>query len=191
MLHVLTLALASREASASAAMALCSWCGSFTSLISTRSTLMPQSSVASSRLAWKRQKEEEEHTPVAYNVISSFHRWNSPIKLSIRDEKSRKISQPNVFHNLWTWCRAVLCKPSANTYEQASLLFSTDMISVPACCEQCPRGQTRAQLGSSSPGHFWGWFEPADGWRSQHLPRWPQRQWGHWPGSTPLRPPKL
>uniref|UniRef100_A0A3Q1G0Y1 Uncharacterized protein n=1 Tax=Acanthochromis polyacanthus TaxID=80966 RepID=A0A3Q1G0Y1_9TELE len=47
MLHVLTLALASRAASASAAMALCS-CGSFTSLISTRSTLMPQWSVASS-----------------------------------------------------------------------------------------------------------------------------------------------
>uniref|UniRef100_A0A3B3UGG7 Uncharacterized protein n=2 Tax=Poecilia TaxID=8080 RepID=A0A3B3UGG7_9TELE len=38
---VLTFALASRAASASAAMALCS-CGSFTSLISTRSTLMPQ-----------------------------------------------------------------------------------------------------------------------------------------------------
>lgn len=64
-LYVLTLALASRVASASAAMALCSWCGSFTSLISTRSTLMPQLSVASSRLVWKRQKEEE-FTPVAY-----------------------------------------------------------------------------------------------------------------------------
>uniref|UniRef100_A0A8C5UJK4 Uncharacterized protein n=1 Tax=Malurus cyaneus samueli TaxID=2593467 RepID=A0A8C5UJK4_9PASS len=36
-------------ASASAAMALCSCTGNFTSLISTRSTLMPQSSVASSR----------------------------------------------------------------------------------------------------------------------------------------------
>uniref|UniRef100_A0A8C3H0K4 Uncharacterized protein n=1 Tax=Corvus moneduloides TaxID=1196302 RepID=A0A8C3H0K4_CORMO len=46
---VITLALASRAASASAAMALCSWTGNFTSLISTRSTLMPQSSVASSR----------------------------------------------------------------------------------------------------------------------------------------------
>lgn len=46
----LTLALASRLASASAAMALWSCCGSLTSLISTRSTLMPQSSVASSRL---------------------------------------------------------------------------------------------------------------------------------------------
>lgn len=46
----LTLALASRLASASAAMALWSWVGSLTSLISTRSTLMPQSSVASSRL---------------------------------------------------------------------------------------------------------------------------------------------
>uniref|UniRef100_A0AAQ4S210 Uncharacterized protein n=1 Tax=Gasterosteus aculeatus aculeatus TaxID=481459 RepID=A0AAQ4S210_GASAC len=55
-------------ASASAAMALCNCCGSFTSLISTRSTLMPQ-------------------------------------------------------------------------------------LSVP---------------GSSSPGHFSGWFEPADGWRNRH-----------------------
>uniref|UniRef100_A0A8C2PND7 Uncharacterized protein n=1 Tax=Capra hircus TaxID=9925 RepID=A0A8C2PND7_CAPHI len=42
-----TLARASRDASASAAMALCSCTGSFTSLISTRSTLIPQSSVAS------------------------------------------------------------------------------------------------------------------------------------------------
>uniref|UniRef100_A0A3Q2ZTH9 Uncharacterized protein n=1 Tax=Kryptolebias marmoratus TaxID=37003 RepID=A0A3Q2ZTH9_KRYMA len=39
--RVLTLALASRAASASAAMALCSM-GSLTSFISTRSTLMPQ-----------------------------------------------------------------------------------------------------------------------------------------------------
>uniref|UniRef100_A0A3Q2QQF4 Uncharacterized protein n=1 Tax=Fundulus heteroclitus TaxID=8078 RepID=A0A3Q2QQF4_FUNHE len=45
----LTLARASRVASASAAMALCSCRGSFTSLISTRSTLIPQSSVASKR----------------------------------------------------------------------------------------------------------------------------------------------
>uniref|UniRef100_A0A3Q1HV95 Uncharacterized protein n=1 Tax=Acanthochromis polyacanthus TaxID=80966 RepID=A0A3Q1HV95_9TELE len=43
----LTLALASRLASASAAMARCICCGSFTSLISTRSTLMPHGSVAS------------------------------------------------------------------------------------------------------------------------------------------------
>uniref|UniRef100_A0A8C9Z8A4 Uncharacterized protein n=1 Tax=Sander lucioperca TaxID=283035 RepID=A0A8C9Z8A4_SANLU len=42
--------------------------GCFTSLISTRSTLMPQLSVASSRLDWKRQ-EEGELTPVAYSVI--------------------------------------------------------------------------------------------------------------------------
>uniref|UniRef100_A0A3B4FMW7 Uncharacterized protein n=1 Tax=Pundamilia nyererei TaxID=303518 RepID=A0A3B4FMW7_9CICH len=41
----ITLALASRLASASAAMALWSWRGSFTSLISTLSTLIPQSSV--------------------------------------------------------------------------------------------------------------------------------------------------
>uniref|UniRef100_A0A3B3ZX09 Uncharacterized protein n=1 Tax=Periophthalmus magnuspinnatus TaxID=409849 RepID=A0A3B3ZX09_9GOBI len=45
----ITLARASLEASASAAMALCST-GSFTSFISTRSTLIPQSSVASSKL---------------------------------------------------------------------------------------------------------------------------------------------
>lgn len=49
-LKIPTFALASRAASASAAMALCIWCGSLTSLISTRSTLMPQWSVASSRL---------------------------------------------------------------------------------------------------------------------------------------------
>uniref|UniRef100_A0A8C9RT35 Uncharacterized protein n=1 Tax=Scleropages formosus TaxID=113540 RepID=A0A8C9RT35_SCLFO len=42
-----TLARASRVASASAAMALWSCCGSLTSLISTRSTLIPQSSVQS------------------------------------------------------------------------------------------------------------------------------------------------
>uniref|UniRef100_A0A3B3RJ07 Uncharacterized protein n=1 Tax=Paramormyrops kingsleyae TaxID=1676925 RepID=A0A3B3RJ07_9TELE len=46
-----TLARASRVASASAAMALWSCRGSLTSLISTRSTLMPQSSVASSKPA--------------------------------------------------------------------------------------------------------------------------------------------
>uniref|UniRef100_A0A5F8GAT7 Uncharacterized protein n=1 Tax=Monodelphis domestica TaxID=13616 RepID=A0A5F8GAT7_MONDO len=40
-----TLARASREASASAAIALCSCTGNFTSLISTRSTFIPQSSV--------------------------------------------------------------------------------------------------------------------------------------------------
>lgn len=45
-----TLARASRDASASAAMALWSCTGSFTSLISTRSTFIPQSSVASSRV---------------------------------------------------------------------------------------------------------------------------------------------
>ncbi len=44
-----TFALASRLASASAAMALCSCWGNFTSLISTRSTLIPHGSVASSR----------------------------------------------------------------------------------------------------------------------------------------------
>uniref|UniRef100_A0A8C5BD35 Uncharacterized protein n=1 Tax=Gadus morhua TaxID=8049 RepID=A0A8C5BD35_GADMO len=44
-----TLALASRLASASAAMARCSWWGSLTSLISTRSTLMPHWCAASSR----------------------------------------------------------------------------------------------------------------------------------------------
>uniref|UniRef100_A0A8D0HHZ8 Uncharacterized protein n=1 Tax=Sphenodon punctatus TaxID=8508 RepID=A0A8D0HHZ8_SPHPU len=49
--EAVTLALASREASASAAIALWSWTGSFTSLISTRSTLTPQSSVASSSVA--------------------------------------------------------------------------------------------------------------------------------------------
>uniref|UniRef100_A0A3B3U8I9 Uncharacterized protein n=1 Tax=Poecilia latipinna TaxID=48699 RepID=A0A3B3U8I9_9TELE len=48
----LTLALASRLASASAAMALCSCRGSFTSLISTRSTLIPQSCVASRPQSW-------------------------------------------------------------------------------------------------------------------------------------------
>uniref|UniRef100_A0A3B5RBM8 Uncharacterized protein n=1 Tax=Xiphophorus maculatus TaxID=8083 RepID=A0A3B5RBM8_XIPMA len=52
----LTLALASRLASASAAMALWSCRGSFTSLISTRSTLIPQLSVASSRVAYNINK---------------------------------------------------------------------------------------------------------------------------------------
>uniref|UniRef100_A0A9L0JHL8 Uncharacterized protein n=1 Tax=Equus asinus TaxID=9793 RepID=A0A9L0JHL8_EQUAS len=43
----ITLARASRDASASAAIALWSCTGSFTSLISTRSTFIPQSSVIS------------------------------------------------------------------------------------------------------------------------------------------------
>uniref|UniRef100_A0A8C4S6J8 Uncharacterized protein n=1 Tax=Erpetoichthys calabaricus TaxID=27687 RepID=A0A8C4S6J8_ERPCA len=46
----LTFARASRVASASAAMALCSCKGSLTSFISTLSTLMPQASVASSKV---------------------------------------------------------------------------------------------------------------------------------------------
>uniref|UniRef100_G1S5P3 Uncharacterized protein n=1 Tax=Nomascus leucogenys TaxID=61853 RepID=G1S5P3_NOMLE len=48
-LAAITLARASRDASASAAIALWSCTGSFTSLISTRSTFIPQASVASSR----------------------------------------------------------------------------------------------------------------------------------------------
>uniref|UniRef100_A0A8C8YFY1 Uncharacterized protein n=1 Tax=Prolemur simus TaxID=1328070 RepID=A0A8C8YFY1_PROSS len=52
--RVLRPTLASRDASASAAIALWSCTGSFTSLISTRSTFIPQSSVASSRvLCWE------------------------------------------------------------------------------------------------------------------------------------------
>lgn len=54
-LDAITLALASRAASASAAIALCSCMGNFTSLISTRSTLMPQLSVASSSVAYVKQ----------------------------------------------------------------------------------------------------------------------------------------
>ncbi|KAL4668691.1 hypothetical protein H8958_001981 [Nasalis larvatus] len=46
----ITYGQASRDASASAAMALWSCTGSFTSLISTRSTFIPQASVASSRV---------------------------------------------------------------------------------------------------------------------------------------------
>merc|ERR1712179_225172 len=46
----ITLARASRAASASAAIALCSWIGRRTSLISTRSTLIPHGSVASSKV---------------------------------------------------------------------------------------------------------------------------------------------
>ena len=60
-----TLALASREASASAAMALWSWRGSLTSLISTRSTLIPQSSVASSRVDWG----DRETSTSLWNII--------------------------------------------------------------------------------------------------------------------------
>lgn len=62
----LTLALASRLASASAAMALWSWRGSLTSLISTRSTLMPQSSVASSREDWEEREREKCSTLFKY-----------------------------------------------------------------------------------------------------------------------------
>uniref|UniRef100_A0A673HEW9 Uncharacterized protein n=1 Tax=Sinocyclocheilus rhinocerous TaxID=307959 RepID=A0A673HEW9_9TELE len=53
---ILTFALASRAASASAAIALCSCCGSLTSLISTRSTLIPHESVASSRVICSREE---------------------------------------------------------------------------------------------------------------------------------------
>lgn len=131
--HVRTLALASRVASASAAMALCNCCGSFTSLISTRSTLMPQLSVASSRLNWKRRKGEE-----LTHLQLPCHRlmMHSRVTLTVRDEERRGAKQ--------------------------------NPVPVPACCERCPRGRTRAQPGSSSPGHFSGWFEPADGWRNRH-----------------------
>lgn len=53
---VFTFALASRLASASAAIARCSCWGNFTSLISTRSTLMPHASVASSKDSCKKNQ---------------------------------------------------------------------------------------------------------------------------------------
>nr|AAG35528.1 PRO0720 [Homo sapiens] len=56
----ITLARASRDASASAAIALWSCTGSFTSLISTRSTFIPQASVCHSgpfkEQSWKKQE---------------------------------------------------------------------------------------------------------------------------------------
>uniref|UniRef100_A0A4X1STE8 Uncharacterized protein n=1 Tax=Sus scrofa TaxID=9823 RepID=A0A4X1STE8_PIG len=61
----LTLALASRVASASAAMDLCSCTGIRTSLISTRATRIPHSSVASSNLCWN----------------SAFYRAGTPVSL--------------------------------------------------------------------------------------------------------------
>uniref|UniRef100_A0ABI7X0B1 Uncharacterized protein n=2 Tax=Felinae TaxID=338152 RepID=A0ABI7X0B1_FELCA len=64
-----TLARASRDASASAAIALWSCTGSFTSLISTRSTFIPQSSVASSRVHCqeeRRQARNAQPSPEAY-----------------------------------------------------------------------------------------------------------------------------
>uniref|UniRef100_A0A8C6A1P1 Uncharacterized protein n=1 Tax=Marmota marmota marmota TaxID=9994 RepID=A0A8C6A1P1_MARMA len=54
----ITLARASRDASASAAIALWSCTGSFTSLISTRSTFIPQSSVASSRVHCQEERRQ-------------------------------------------------------------------------------------------------------------------------------------
>lgn len=53
---VFTFALASRLASASAAIARCICWGNFTSLISTRSTLMPHESVATSKASCKSSK---------------------------------------------------------------------------------------------------------------------------------------
>lgn len=55
-----TFALASRLASASAAIARCSCWGNFTSLISTRSTLMPHASVASSKASCKSSNQSQE-----------------------------------------------------------------------------------------------------------------------------------
>lgn len=73
----ITLALASRAASASAAIALCSCMGNFTSLISTRSTLMPQLSVASSSVAYV--KQDSELQPYIW-LQASIQIWRKTIK---------------------------------------------------------------------------------------------------------------
>lgn len=77
-----TLALASRLASASAAMALWSCKGNLTSLISTRSTLMPQSSVATSRADWQEGKTKniymyifQQFSVGQNNVVSSGRKF--------------------------------------------------------------------------------------------------------------------
>lgn len=77
----LTLALASLVASASAAIALCSCRGSLTSLISTRSTLMPQSSVASSRVDWRREQ---------VGIFISFVIFIYARTMNIRTDSSKK-----------------------------------------------------------------------------------------------------
>lgn len=67
---LITLALASRLASASAAMARCSWWGNFTSLISTRSTLIPHGWVASSRASC-RVTSNIKHSSHSYSLINN------------------------------------------------------------------------------------------------------------------------
>lgn len=67
---LITLALASRLASASAAMARCSCWGNFTSLISTRSTLIPHGWVASSRASC-RVTSNIKHSSHSYSLINN------------------------------------------------------------------------------------------------------------------------
>lgn len=90
----LTLALASLVASASAAIALCSCRGSLTSLISTRSTLMPQSSVASSRVDWRR---EQVGIFISF-VIFMQEQWTSG--LTVRKKKLWQGGKAAVLHDI-------------------------------------------------------------------------------------------
>lgn len=89
-----TFALASRLASASAAMALCSWWGNFTSLISTRSTLIPHRSVASSRDSWENIKSQ---------ILQSYK--TLLVMLHSNNYKMRS-STPEVYVALWpSWIK--------------------------------------------------------------------------------------
>lgn len=73
----MTLARASRDASASAAIARWSCTGSFTSLISTRSTFIPQSSVASSSVHCYRSEKtgENQSAPAADRACRGCLCW--------------------------------------------------------------------------------------------------------------------
>lgn len=173
-------------------MALCSWTGSFTSFISTRSTLIPQLSVASSKLDWKSQEEEmitaySVNTQYVWSLYCIWKKNSCIISYQIfsnKKKKSRKLSRCYPHLSLFLGIRNMMPKIKMElgfSYSDSSKgdflasekpLKTTSHIQasgfIPACCERCPRGQTRLQPGSWFPGHFWGWFVPAGGWKSQH-----------------------
>ena len=86
-----TFALASLAASASAAIALCSWRGSMTSFSSTIWTLTPQGSVASSRVSWQWMVSKPHDVRHSNSTLISLE---IP---SLSDNISDKFLVPNTF----------------------------------------------------------------------------------------------
>lgn len=104
-----TFALASRLASASAAIARCSCWGNFTSLISTRSTLMPHASVASSKDSYTRLESVNLWLKLLWHagVILTCILWDIP---SLSDNSSDRFLVPSTFLKVvWASRRVDVC----------------------------------------------------------------------------------